>query len=49
MITRTITALVGIAIAVVLVFWPGGLPFAVAIGLVSVGGVMEFYRGEHAH
>jgi phosphatidate cytidylyltransferase len=45
MITRTITALVGIAIAVVLVFWPGGLPFAIAIGLISVGGVMEFYRG----
>ncbi len=45
MVARILTALIGIPIAVVLVFWPGGLPFAVAVGVVSVIGAMEFYSG----
>lgn len=45
MLARTLTGLIGIPLAFVLVFFPGGLPFAVAIGIVSVLGAMEFYRG----
>ncbi|MCE5200161.1 MAG: phosphatidate cytidylyltransferase [Armatimonadota bacterium] len=45
MITRILSALVGIPLAVVLVFYPGGLPFAVAIGLISILGAHEFYSG----
>ena len=45
MLYRMLTALVGIPLAVVLVFWPGGIPFAVAMGVISVLGAMEFYRG----
>jgi len=45
LLVRILTGLVGIALAFVLVFWPGGLPFAVAIGAVSVLGAMEFYKG----
>jgi len=42
---RILTALVGIPLAVVLIFWPGGLPFAVAMGIISILGAMEFYKG----
>ena len=42
MVARILTALVGIPLAVVLVFW-GGLPFAAAMGLVSALGALEFY------
>jgi len=45
MLVRLLTALVGIPLAVVLVFFPGGIPFAVAMGAISVLGVMEFYKG----
>jgi phosphatidate cytidylyltransferase len=43
MAARILSAVVGIPIAAVLIFWPGGLPFTVAVGLVSVVGASEFY------
>jgi phosphatidate cytidylyltransferase len=45
MLYRILTAVVGIPLAFVLVFWPGGIPFAVAMGAISVLGAMEFYKG----
>ncbi len=45
MLYRILTAVVGIPLAFVLVFWPGGIPFAVAMGTVSILGAIEFYRG----
>jgi len=45
MVARILTGVIGIPIAVLLIFWPGGLPFAIAIGIVSVLGAMEFYSG----
>lgn len=45
MLARILTGVVGIPLAIVLIFFPGGLPFAVAIGIVSILGVMEFYKG----
>ncbi|MCE5321718.1 phosphatidate cytidylyltransferase [bacterium] len=45
MLKRIITALIGIPLAVILIFYPNGLPFAVAIGLVSILGAHEFYSG----
>lgn len=45
MLYRILTALVGIPLAFVLVFWPGGIPFAAAMGVISILGVMEFYKG----
>lgn len=45
MLVRILTAIVGIPLAVFLILFPGGLPFAVAIGVVSVAGAVEFYRG----
>lgn len=42
---RILTALVCIPLAVVLIFYPKGLPFAIAIGLVSILGAHEFYSG----
>lgn len=45
MLIRILTGVVGIPLAVFLIFFPGGLPFAVAIGAISVLGAMEFYRG----
>lgn len=44
MLTRILTALVGIPIVVALVFWPGGIPFSVLIGLAALIGLLEFYR-----
>ena len=43
MLTRVLTALVGIPLAVVLIFRDDPMPFAVAIGLVSALGALEFY------
>ena len=43
MLARILTAIVGIPLAVFLVFYPGGLPLAVAIGLIAVLGVLELY------
>lgn len=40
---RIISALIAIPIAVILIFWPHGLPFAVAICLISLLGANEFY------
>lgn len=45
MLARILTAFIGIPFAVFMIFYPGGLPFAVAIGLVSVLGAAEFYGG----
>lgn len=42
---RILTGVVGIPLAVLLIFVPRGLPFAIAMGIISVLGVMEFYRG----
>lgn len=43
MLTRILTALVGIPLAVILIFIPNGVPFAVAMGLISALGALEFY------
>ncbi len=43
MLARVLTALVGIPLAVFLIFYPGGLYFAIAICFVSVLGALEFY------
>jgi len=45
MVARIVTGVVGVPIAVVLIFWPGGLPFAIAVGVVAFLGAMEFYGG----
>jgi phosphatidate cytidylyltransferase len=45
MLTRIITALVAIPIVVALVFYRGGLPFSILIGVVAVLGLLEFYGG----
>jgi phosphatidate cytidylyltransferase len=46
MLTRIITGVIGIPLVLVLVFWPGGLPFTVLIGLAIVAGMIEFYRAS---
>lgn len=43
MLVRILSALVGIIFTVLLVFWPGGLPFAVAVCIVALLGANEFY------
>ena len=45
MLVRILTGLIGIPIVVALVFFHGGALFALAIGLVAIVGVREFYRG----
>jgi phosphatidate cytidylyltransferase len=45
MLTRIITALIAIPIVVALVFYRGGLPFTILIGVVAVLGLLEFYGG----
>lgn len=45
MLVRILTGVVGIPLAVLLIFFPGGLPFAIAMGVISILGAMEFYRG----
>ncbi len=45
MLVRVLTGLVLIPIAVFLIFARGGLPFAIAIGVVSIIGAFEFYGG----
>jgi phosphatidate cytidylyltransferase len=45
MLVRILTGLVGIPLAVFLIFVPRGLPFAIAMGIISVLGAMEFYKG----
>ena len=45
MLVRILTGVVGIPLAVVLIFFPGGLPFAIAMGVISILGAMEFYKG----
>lgn len=45
MLVRILTGLVGIPLAVLLIFVPRGLPFAIAMGIISVLGAMEFYKG----
>ena len=45
MCARILTGLVGIPLAVVLIFYPGGLPLAAAAGVIAVFGALEFYGG----
>lgn len=45
MLARIMTAVVGIPLAAFLIFYPGGLPWAIAIGVVSILGALEFYGG----
>ncbi len=42
---RILTAVVGIPLAILLIFAETDIPFAVAIGLISVMGAHEFYNG----
>lgn len=43
MLTRILTGIVAIPIVLALVFWPGGMPFAVLVALASIVGLIEFY------
>ncbi len=45
MLIRVLSSLVLVPAAVVLIFFPGGMPFAIAVGAFSVAGAMEFYGG----
>ena len=45
MLKRILTAVVGIPLAIVLVFSPRGLPFAIAMAIISMLGAHEFYAG----
>lgn len=45
MILRFISGLVGIPLLIVLVFTGEGIPFTLGVGLISVIGLYEFYRG----
>jgi len=45
MLARIATGVVGIPLAVFLIFFPGGVPFAVAMAAVSILGAREFYKG----
>ncbi len=45
MLTRLLAGFVLAPLVLVAVFWPGGLPFAVVVGVFSVVGAMEFYKG----
>jgi phosphatidate cytidylyltransferase len=49
MLTRVITGLIGIPIVIALVFWPGGVPFALLIAVASFLGMLEFYGGARKH
>ncbi|MCX6344223.1 MAG: phosphatidate cytidylyltransferase [Armatimonadetes bacterium] len=42
---RVLSAVVMIPISVLLIFWPGGLPFAIAIGIIAIWCAHEFYTG----
>jgi len=44
-LTRILSAAVAIPLAVILIFYPGGIPFAVAVGLVAIAGTHEYYNG----
>ena len=44
MLVRILTGVVGIPLAVLLIFVPHGLPFAIAMGVLSVLGALEFYK-----
>ncbi len=45
MLARFITGVVGIPVAVVIIFYPGGLPLTVATAIVASLGGFEFYNG----
>jgi phosphatidate cytidylyltransferase len=45
MLTRILTAVALIPIVVALVFYRGGLPFTVLVGLAAIIGLFEFYGG----
>jgi phosphatidate cytidylyltransferase len=42
---RVITGLIGLLVAILALFWGGGLPFVVAVGLLALLGLWEFYHG----
>ncbi|MBI2843956.1 MAG: phosphatidate cytidylyltransferase [Armatimonadetes bacterium] len=48
MLTRVISAFIGIPVVVVLVFWPGGVPFAILVGAACLIGLLEFYGAARA-
>ncbi|HOM72345.1 MAG TPA: phosphatidate cytidylyltransferase [Armatimonadota bacterium] len=45
MLTRLIAGLIGIAIVIPMVFYRGGLPFTILVGLAAILGLLEFYGG----
>lgn len=44
-LARVGSAVIMIPISVFLIFYPGGLPFAIAIGIVAIWGAHEYYKG----
>jgi phosphatidate cytidylyltransferase len=42
---RVITGLVGLSLVILALFWGEGLPFVVAVGLLALLGLGEFYHG----
>ncbi|MBI3910889.1 MAG: phosphatidate cytidylyltransferase [Armatimonadetes bacterium] len=45
---RVVTALVGVPLLLLLVFWPGGAPLVLAVGVLATIALWEFYRGARA-
>ncbi len=45
MFARFLTAVIGIPLAIFLTLYPRGLPSSIAVGIVAVVGVLEFYGG----
>lgn len=45
MLARVITGVIGIPVAIVIIFYPGGLPLTVAAAVVAFLGGFEFYSG----
>lgn len=45
MLVRFVSGLTGIPLIIILVFTKEGLPFILGVGLISIIGLMEFYRG----
>jgi phosphatidate cytidylyltransferase len=49
MLQRVLSGLVGLPILVAFVFWRGGLPFMLGIGVLTILGLGEFYRACRKH
>ncbi len=45
MVARIVSGIVGIPLLVLLVFIEQGLPFILGVGVISIVGLLEFYRG----